>query len=236
MSNLFDLNSAYYFEELLQIEIYFEITIHAIRSILKEQGLVIDKMKSLLNETLESDEFLKNLEGEYKSSYINQIYVVEKSVIDEIKLHQLSSLCLLIYSVIEGRLKKICERLETVYPSKIKIKDLASKGDLDRYWKYLTKVFEIDISGVQRFYTPLNQQKTVRNILAHRGGEFNTNQEKDITLVEGLQILNFEDNCSYLSINENYIEFLLNKSSHFVDALLKAIDIRYKEIKQQNNS
>lgn len=232
MKNNYDFSSIqlYYLEYLFSIEFEIEIGIDAIKTILNKQYLIIEQSKSMLIESIKKDEYLKSIEEEHKGDYINQFYQREEFVIKEIIMHQMYSLCLTIYSFIEGRLKFICEYLEKNNSYKIKIEDLSTNDDLMKFWNYLTKVFEINPALAEKYLTPLKQQKIVRNIIAHQDGKPTIEQLRRITRIKGLEIVNY-GNFHQIVINENdYIYFLLDKTELFFKELLKSIDLRHKEI------
>lgn len=232
MKNLFNSDSIYLYrlEYLFNIELDIEITIDAITSILEEQSLIIKKTKSKIEKTIKNDDYFKKLKIEDRSDYINQVYGFETSAIDEIYSHQMNSLCLLTYSVIEGRLKNICQFLENKYQYKIKIEDLSTNDDLMRYWNYLTKVYEINPDKVEKYFTPIKQQKVVRNIIAHQDGKPRKEQVSKLIIVKGLEIKDYGKNYQVLIKGNDYIEFLLYNANHFFKELLKSIDLRYTEI------
>lgn len=177
MKNLYDFSSIhlYHLEYLFHLEFDIEIGIDAIRTILNKQNLIIDESNSKLTSLIEKDEYLKSLNKEEREDYIRQFYEREKFVINEISTHQMYSLMLLTYSFIEGRLKSICEFLEEKHKHKIKIEDLSTNDDLMKYWNYLTKVYEINPEFIEKHFTPIRQQKIVRNIIAHQDGKLKKN-------------------------------------------------------------
>jgi hypothetical protein len=234
MKNNYDFSSMhlYCFEYLFSLEFEIEIGIDAIKTILNKQDIIIDETKSKLTKSIEEDDYLKSIKKEDREDYISQIYQREAFVISEISTHQMHSLCLLVFSFTEGRLKYICEFLETRYQHKIKCEDLSTNDDLMRYWNFLTKVYEINPYKVEKYFTPIKQQKIVRNIIAHQDGKPRKEQISKINIIKGLEVIEYGENYLIKINSKEYIVFLLDKVELFFKELLKAIDIRYEEIEK----
>ena len=98
-----------------------------------------------------------------------------------------------------------------------------------RYWYYLEKVYEIENKSIEPFFTPIKQQKIIRNVIAHQDGIIREEQIKKVNLVDGIKIREIGERRQ-IDLGENlYVIYLLNKIEAFFKEVLLLIDKRYKE-------
>jgi hypothetical protein len=229
---IIDFSKIYLFtwEDLYLSELENEIGIEAFKklNVNQEQSLIITQKE--FKETIEKE--LKTLPEEEQGNYYMQIFQREELMIKELLRQQRYSLCLSVFSFLEGRLKAICKQVEDMFQFKIKVADLNSNEDITKYWNYLVKVFELDPSNTEPFLTPIKQQKIVRNLIAHQNGMPSKEQEKKIVITKGLELEKFDDidYCKVLISDPIFIDNLLGKMDGFLKQLLLDIDARYIEI------
>ncbi|PJJ07579.1 hypothetical protein CLU83_0761 [Flavobacterium sp. 1] len=214
---------------------YFEfdniVAFDAFKSLNFNQEKSLNKSKADLNQQIQ--DFKKGLESLSESdqeSYVYQKYYINEVIINEIQRIQRYSSVLSIFSFYESRLKSICNLIESEFEFKVKIKHLNNyEGDLNKYWNYLSKVFEIQTEKTESLFKPINEQKKIRNIIAHNDG---ITKEK-IDAVQGLTLHKLGKNFK-IEIDEGvYIGNLLQSIEVFISALLIEIDKRYITLKKK---
>ncbi len=226
---MLELTSAYNFEwgDLYSIQFGNELGINAIKKLnLNQEESLIRTIQDFEKE-IQSNEILKNLDPELQGSYYMQFFEGENLIIKELQRQQRYALVMTIYSFFEGRLKSICELIEKKYNFKIKLEDLNNSDDLMKYWKYLEKVYEMEMDSIHPTFTIIKQQKVLRNIITHHEGNISINKLKKIQLVNGLSINNIGA-INKIELDESsYVNFLLKNIGLFLEKLLLAVDFRF---------
>jgi hypothetical protein len=221
-----DLNNIHLFDwgELYYVELETEIGLDSL------QVLNVSQEKTLINQSkefkkkVEENEGLNSLSEEDRNSYYDHFFERDYMIMNELKILQRYSMILSLFSFFEGRLKSICELIENQFSFKIKINDLNSNEDLLKYWNFLSKVFEIETKPIESVFTPIKQQKIIRNIIAHQQGLARENQVKKIVIKKGLEL----DNLRLLITDVDFIKNLIYDMQTFYKKLLIEIDKRYK--------
>lgn len=139
------------------------------------------------------------------------------------------SLCLSLFSFFESRLKEICNNIQEEFEYKIKAIDLKGSSDINRYIKYLTKVFEIDIEDTNLHLSIVEQQKLIRNKIAHNNGMTSPEEQAKVQKCVGLSISKYNN----IVITEDFLLFLLQHIEEFFKTIEPIIDTRYIEIKKE---
>ncbi|UTW61684.1 hypothetical protein KFE98_16970 [bacterium SCSIO 12741] len=215
---------------------YFEFEVNlGVQSLWKfEQNLTSSLADSLseFKQAIESDETLKAQEPEFEGQYFYQFYGQEEQILEELRNRQNHALTLSIYSFFEGQLRSMCGLIESSFDFKIKLKDLGSQEDLMLYWNYLTKVYEINPGTLEKFFTPIKQNKVIRNAIAHQGGVLNNNQYKkaDKRKEIGLQFPVVHNGYSIEFVESRFFQFLLTQMDEFLKELILCVDKRYIEL------
>ncbi|MBE5322170.1 hypothetical protein IM793_23660 [Pedobacter sp. MR2016-19] len=225
-----DFSKIYLFtwEDLYYTEVENEIGIEAFKKLCANQENSLKTTEQEFKQLVNAE--LSTLQPEDQGSYYMQIFQRDEMMIRELLRLQRYSLCLSIFSFFEGRLKSICSQIEHKFSFKIKVDDLNSNEDLLKYWNYFIKVFELDLDDLEKHFTPIKQQKIVRNLIAHQNGMPRPEQEKKINLVEGIRIEKYEAFCQVIIADPVYIINLLDVMNTFLKELLLAIDKRYIKI------
>ncbi|MGV3587447.1 MAG: hypothetical protein ACO1OF_10615 [Adhaeribacter sp.] len=232
----------YYFEwsELFDFEEETKIGIETFKAICSNQENFVLLAQKEFEKSWKDDACLNSMEPENYNGYYRSVFKREEIFLKEIQRRQRYANIISIFSFFEGRLQSICNRIESKLNFIIKVDDLGDKADLMRYWKYLTKVLQIEKQNVERYFTPLNQQKEVRNIIVHQEGLVNSKQRNRVNF-HGLRIEPFKEDYfqhpigyepkERIEIDYIYIECLLENVSKFFKKVLIAIDIRCNQIR-----
>ncbi len=134
--------------------------------------------------------------------------------------------------MVEGQLKLLTGLIENEFDLKLKIKHLNGNDYIHKYWIYLTKVFELEYIEIEREYNLINQQKYIRNKIAHRNSEIEESKLEFIRQISGLGVKTFGTEY-FLEINNIvYLKELLDTIDSFFEKLSLSIDKRYKELKE----
>jgi hypothetical protein len=231
-----DFSNIYLFtwEDLNYTEVENEIGVEAFKKLCTNQESSLKITEQEFKELVNIE--FSTLKPEEQGSYYMQIFQRDELMIKELLRQQRYSLCLSIFSFFEGRLKTICTQIEHDFNFRIKINDLNSNEDLLKYWNYLIKVFELDAANLEKYFTPIKQQKIVRNLIAHQNGMPRTEQEKKLNIVEGIQLEQYEGFCQIVINDPAYIINLLDAMYFFLKELLLAIDARYILLKAKQGS
>lgn len=226
----FDLNKIRLLEwtDLYYFEMEINISIDALKSLSTNQEKTLSDIEQDFQKQIDEDQ---NLKTEYGSDFYTHVYETEGFTINELRKLQRYSIILSTHSFFEGKLKSLCEKIEHEFDFKIKIGDLKNNDDLQLYWTFLEKVYNIDMSSVEEFFTPIKQQKIVRNIIAHQEGFFGLLQFKKIQFLKGLEHEElFEGKYIILITNDEYLNYLLKNMRMFFSVLIELIDKQYEKL------
>ena len=215
--------------ELYYIKLENEIGIEAFKLLNSNQENALLSIKDKFRANLKNDEAFSSLEESEKGNYYSQMYEIEELAIKELQRQQRYSICLSIFSFFEGRLKAVCNKIERNFNFKIKIEDLNGNDDLLRYWNYLEKVFEMEMDSLMPNFTPIKQNKNIRNIIAHHEGYANVRQKQKMEMSNGLSLKETGDLFRIQIDKSEYINYLLVKMEGFFEKMLSSIDKRYSE-------
>jgi len=221
----FDWDTLYY------IERENEVGIEAFRTLCENQETSLKATESQFKELVTVE--MNKLHVDDQSSYYMQIFERDEMVIKEILRQQRFAICQSIFSFFEGRLKEVCALIEDTFSFKLKVQDLNGNEDLLRYWNYMGKVFELDVANLEKYYTPIRNQKIVRNLIAHQNGMPRPDQVKKINIVKGLILQTFGEFQRVIINDPVYIVDLLHRMELFLKELLLSVDRRSKEIKEK---
>ena len=203
-------------ENLYVTEYEIKLKVEALKELISNDENSVSKIQDDLNN------FFKNIKS--KKIPIEQKDVFENHLIDReliignLILQKRYSSCLLIFAVFEGILKEICREIEAKNDFKVGVSDMNGRDDLSTYKKYLTKIFEINFSKIEPFFTRLTQQKIIRNKIAHENGHIKDLNK--VPIIEGLNIKHGRINIE----GKNYFDCLTENIEKFFEQLLIEID------------
>ncbi len=228
---MIDFGAIYLFtwENLYYAEVENELGVKALKKLCENQEDSLLSTKNEFDLMVRSE--MEKLNPQERGSYYMQIFERDEMVIRTLLRQQRYSLCLSVFSFFEGRLKALCEQIEGRFAYRIKINDLNGNEDLSRYWNYLSKVFELDMDNLEPYFTPIKQQKIIRNLVAHQDGMPRVDQEKKVNIVDGLALEKIDTYSRILITSPSYILNLLDNMDVFLQKLLLSVDERYIAIK-----
>ncbi len=205
-----------------------DIGFSAIVNISKDMQKSVAKSKKEFNEKIES--MIEEIGEENKHSFYQHYFEMDERILDEVEVRQRYLNIISIFSFFEERLNSICGQIESEFNFKVKISDLNSNDMIMKYINYLEKVYEIDTAKIEPDFTPIKQQKIIRNILTHQGGYLRAIKESKIELAPQLKV----ERGKVVIEGNDYLLFLIDKMKSFFSKLYLEIDNRYKELKGTN--
>jgi hypothetical protein len=211
----------------------FEFAFRAFNELFEKQELSLKESIKEFERKISDD--LKSIDLEFRDSYRSHYYGEEERMLNEILFIQRNANLLALFSFFESMLKKICDEIQKHYNCKIKVDDLkGEKGDISKYWKYLTKVYEIDDKQVNNYYSNLIEQKFIRNKIAHNDGFINKEELQNVKMKKGLTIKSIQNNKFIIKITD--VQYLIDTNfnlSSFFYALIVEVDERFIKLNSQ---
>ena len=222
---------------------------------ISDSAEVFKKLLNNLNESLANIKLKHKAEVAEDDCSEHALLQLEELVINELEKQQYYAYCLAVHSSFEGKLRKIISKIETEpkFNFKIKFNDIKGDSDLNKFYKYFSKVFGMDVTKIKDYYDFMCNQKEIRNKIAHHNGIITT-VEKDKKSMQKIKHLGFEmieefepieefeaiEERSVLEkkplfqikLNNDYLLVLNENISSFYKELIPAIDERYKTLKQ----
>ena len=202
--------------------------------LLKNLNQSLINIKAKHNKEVEEDE--KFNDGEERS-----VLQLEELVINELERQQYYAYCFAVHSSFEGKLKRICNKIETEPFVKIKLADSKGDNDLKKYYNYLNKGFEMNVTKTEQYYQAISKHKIIRNMISHNNGIITGVEKNEISklnlkhlefeMIEERPVLE-ENQLFQIKLTNDYLLVLNENISSFYKELIPAIDERYKILKQ----
>ena len=135
-----------------------------------------------------------------------------------------------IISVIETKLKKLCDDLGTIKNQNFMVGDLKGNNDFEKCKEYLKKISSIDFNTINNEWEYVLQCKSLRNNLVHSGNSIKMNNKKLVNFIENNESFDCdyeefidenENIISFVIINSKLIDKLIDKSQNLFEKLLK---------------
>jgi hypothetical protein len=170
-------------------------------------------------------------EGSLQAQYYGHYYGDTEKINNQILQNYRKASLLSIFSILEGQLKLISKLVEDEFDFSVKIKHITGGDYINKYWLYLTKVFELNPANAQNEFNLIRQHKYIRNKIAHSNSEIDANKLRFVEQTSGLSIRKFGyDNILEISSDE-YVTGIVGLIKTFFNKLIKDVDKRYGEIK-----
>lgn len=169
-----------------------------------------------------------------QAQYYDHYYGETETFIEQLFENQRKAAILSTFSLIEGQLKVLCKLIQNEFNFKIKLNDLNGSDYINRYWIYLTKVFEINPSDLEALYAPIKEKKYIRNKIAHSNSMIEAGKVKFINDIPGLKVISYSDDHKVKITSFTFIESLMQNGEDFFNKLIKVVDTRYKAIKNND--
>lgn len=215
-------------EELQWKEFEIQNSIDAMKELLKYVETSWKSTREKLDKQLE--EFYKDYE-DFQGSISGTPYDYETNLMIEIKSRGYFSVFLSAYAILEGTLNKLCHLIQDEFDFKIKLEDLNSRIYLDHYKIYLTKVYGLEFSDFESYWTKITKYASLRNLFIHEDGlSKKIGYKKKLTSIKYLDI--FENNGSIaVSIqNDRFFELFFKELYEFFKKLIELIDKKYTSL------
>jgi len=214
-----------------------KMIISAERNLIRNSDEYVNILKSELENDILNDPELKNKpkneqEESFQAQYFRHYYEDSEIFIDRIRQSQRKASILSIFSLVEGQLKLITKLIENEFDFKMKIKHLNGQDYLQKYWIFLTKVFEIEFENIEPEFNLINQQKYIRNKIAHRNAEVEEVKIEFIKQFPGLEVITTGSEHFLEIDNIDYLYNLLDTIEIFFEKLSLTIDKRYETLKK----
>lgn len=228
----------YYWGKLVFFQSEIDLNFEAIYSLTKNTEETFNQLKEKFKSKIIEDKYLNrqpnSIDDEIdQDQYYDHYYSWSEEILDQMYSNLRKSIVLSIYSMIEGKMKRLCEIIEEKYDLSVKLNDL-NGTDLIKSWKYLTKVFGVDSKNIEPYFTVINQHKFVRNKIAHNDSVIDTKDIKKCR-AKGLTMWPLVKDYELKITDICYIEYLLNNGEKLFSELLKGIDRQY-QIRRSINS
>lgn len=216
----------------------FDLIFFAERKIIENAEQFIQGLDNDLKLKVKTDKELQKKpsdeqEEAYQAQYYDHFYGHTELIINQVLQNQRKASVLSIFSLVEGNLRTLCHLVESEFNFEIKITDLGGSDDIQKYWVYLGKVYGLDTSKVEPYYTPIKQQKYFRNKIAHNTSKIDENKIQLVRQTPGLKVVSYGKNHLLTISKADYIEKLLTNSQAFFDNLIERMHERFIDLKKE---
>ncbi|MBX2896351.1 MAG: hypothetical protein KF763_12960 [Cyclobacteriaceae bacterium] len=210
----------YNWPEFHYIELELNISFSALLLLSRNNEEILNHKMTELENAIKNDNLLSSLDGSDGANYFSQQYEYSVMTIKEISQKQRFAMVLTIFATIENHLKRIIGIVETRRNSKIKLNTSLSK--IQNYYNFLAKEFSITSESIISLFTMLNDQRHIRNAIAHGDGSITGTQIANTDY--GISVAVNGDSKQLIISESIYVEYLLKTSQDFLDKLLFEIN------------
>lgn len=228
-------NYTYEWNTLSLLDLEIKLGIKTLRKIAENQAHFVNSLELDIDTKIANDEVLSTLAHQYQSSYFFQTYNSDIDLMNEIVRFQRYAMVLSIYSFLECRMLELCMVIVEKFGLKEEFDNIHENEFLKKCRKFLTKVCNTNMTDADGCYTILKEQKFTRNKITHENGTFKPKDLNKFKKVDGISSLPVGDGNHLILIeNDQYCEFLLNKTESFLISILPEIDsIKVAQIKKK---
>jgi hypothetical protein len=144
----------------------------------------------------------------------------------KIKSYFYNSLIVMVYTVYESTLNKICIQVNSNVKSKLDHESLKDRNVSKKFLTYLNIVADIDFQKDKRSYDRIREFQNLRNQIAHENSTVKGNNNRDRKKNSIALLVTFNRNCENISerniiVNEETWDFYVNKT----DLIIEFIDV-----------
>jgi hypothetical protein len=127
-----------------------------------------------------------------------------------------------LYSILEELLKAFCDLAQKELELKVKPNDLQG-NDIEKFYKYLTKVVELDLDKKEKEWREINDYRQIRNCIVHSYSNINYSFQKDSLrlIINSNKYLSLWEETGELFINhEDYLYRFIDLMEIYLDNLI----------------
>ncbi|WP_106914604.1 hypothetical protein [Chryseobacterium aurantiacum] len=159
--------------------------------------------------------------------YIGHLHGIEESILLEMENIQTANQIGAIFSVFENKMKMICEKLKKYFNFDFPKKE---GSYIPYYWKILKGFLEEESNQVERYYTPICNKYTTRNVLQHQNNVANKRQFEAFKHLKEIETIEFENEHHIIKIDSRFCEVLLFEINLFFEKLILALKTKTSNI------
>lgn len=221
--------------DLAYIQYDIDFLIDSERKIIENAEKYTKTLVGSFNNELNNDPELQHKptcydEGAEQAAYYSHFYEERERFNYLIVQSQRQSSVLLIFSFLEGQLKILFEYICRDLNCSENLENLSTYGYIDNCIHNIISKYGVDYDLIKSKYTPIFEQKFIRNIIAHNNSNITENRISECDKITGIKAVGFTD-MKYLHIEDNYTNDLLNQAEEFLKVLIKQIDEKHAELR-----
>lgn len=209
-----------------------DISLSSIKEAIGHHLAIVKAKRDSLKEAIKKDNYLSSDEKEeVKAQYYHQHFEHAEATIDDLEGILNNSSVLTVFSVLEGKMRYLCESLQNEVPSLIKINDLKANDGIDQYINYLTKIFGVTQSKSVPFLELIKKYKVIRNAIAHHNNTVKINDFTRVKTLPHLKLTLYSDSYSIVITSPQFLYDLIDLVDNYVQEMVKEIDDRWRILK-----
>jgi len=197
--------------ELFYWKLDIEVSLDALRKLNSNQETNLDKSIQKLKEIMISDE-------QYS-------FELEEYTVKGMENNHRYSMILIIFSFFESKLKFFAERTAKEFQITFSLPESQKQDYIHLYYKFFNDKLGVNLKEIEKYYTPIKQQKVIRNAIAHQSGIICENK---VTRIQGLSVNELKE---IEILKDEYVLFLIDKVEKFFLEFIKLVDKRYIDVK-----
>ncbi len=167
-----------------------------------------------------------------KESTLNDFYLKEIQLITSYYYH---SSIVLVYTVLENTLTKICSQIQIDTNNTFSVISLANRDNIGKTKEYLELTTKLEFRKIEHIWPRIGQLQKLRNIIVHQNSTFNKENE-DVRLKNMFRdvVISSDKKTFYISSHTLIDEFII-KMEKLVNVILEDIDSKIFQINPIEN-
>ena len=167
-----------------------------------------------------------------KESTLNDFYQKEIQLITSYYYH---TSIVLVYTVLENTLTKICSQIQIDTNNLFSVNLLGSRDNIGKTKNYLELTTRLEFKKIERIWPRIGQFQKLRNIIVHQNSTFK--DESDATKLKNMfkNIVLSTNNKDFFISNHTLIDEFIIKMEKLVKVILEDIESKMFEINPREN-
>ncbi|QQU02194.1 hypothetical protein [Myroides odoratus] len=223
MTISFDLNDFPKWEDFNWVEFEISNSLFALKRLITLQNESFDQVREELDKKIKKTETENtDLDEEVMHQYIDHLYGMEETIINELEIIQKGSQITTALSIFESKLKMFSDKIKSSFNFKIQNSD-SNSSYTQNYWNNIKAFIGKESLLIETQFNEITNSSIIRNIIVHQNLVAKQSQYNRIRHLNELKFHEFNNSYYLYSIDLDFINRLVLKIELFFEGLLDLI-------------
>ncbi|MDM1415815.1 hypothetical protein HX057_16340 [Myroides odoratimimus] len=218
----FDLNDFPKWEDFNWTEFEISNSLFVLKRLITLQNESFNQVREELDKKIKKTETENtDLDEEVMYQYIDHLYGMEKTIINELEIIQKGSQITTALSIFESKLKMFSDKIKSSF--NFNIPNNHSRSYTRNHWNYIKAFIGKENLLIETQFNEITNSSIIRNIIVHQNLVAKQGQYNRIKHLNGLKFYKFNNSYYLSSIELDFIYQLVLKIELFFEGLLDLI-------------